>query len=567
MSTQACIDRVGPGALVLALFSFTSAPALAACGDGVWESATEECDDGGLADSDGCSASCTIETGYTCFNAPILNTGADGIGGQATVGDDDDTWSWVDADAPTAAEPAVVAGSCAPAQWVAEPADARWVNRYGCSTVTPEGATTLYTATFEIQSAAAASKTVLTGKIWADNSVDDIVVNGHSTGVSFGPAGYTGPGVDFGTWPSAWYRAGSNTVTVEVYNGFGSGGNPDGLLVSTNAFTTPSVCEELCGDGVHEAFEECEDGNQVDGDGCSATCVIESIDHDGDGVTAADGDCDDADAAVFPGAAELCDGVDNDCDGTLPANELDTDLDGLTGCKGDCDDSDASVLPGAAELCDGLDNDCDGSVPGDEDDGDSDGSPACADCDDADASVLPGAPELCDGLDNDCDGQVPADELDGDSDGHSACEGDCDDADADRNPGATEVCNGLDDDCDDVVPADELDDDGDGQSACEGDCDDTDGDRYAGATEVCNGLDDDCDGSAGDDEGDANADGVLDCDETCTGPADSAGNCSDDVPFEGGCACSSVDPRPLGVVPFALLMLGLRRRRDGAAGR
>ena len=46
-------------------------------------------------------------------------------------------------------------------------------------------------------------------------------------------------------------------------------------------------------------------------------------DADADGFTAAT-DCDDADAAVYPGAAETCDGVDNDCDGALdpsaPAN-------------------------------------------------------------------------------------------------------------------------------------------------------------------------------------------------------------------------------------------------------
>lgn len=37
-------------------------------------------------------------------------------------------------------------------------------------------------------------------------------------------------------------------------------------------------------------------------------------DADGDGVTVAQGDCDDLDPRVFPGAFEACDGVDNDCD-------------------------------------------------------------------------------------------------------------------------------------------------------------------------------------------------------------------------------------------------------------
>ena len=42
-------------------------------------------------------------------------------------------------------------------------------------------------------------------------------------------------------------------------------------------------------------------------------------DWDADGVTEAAGDCDDLDAAVFPGATDACgDGVDADCDGGDP---------------------------------------------------------------------------------------------------------------------------------------------------------------------------------------------------------------------------------------------------------
>jgi len=31
----------------------------------------------------------------------------------------------------------------------------------------------------------------------------------------------------------------------------------------------------MCGDGILDVFEECDDGNNVDGDGCSAVCEIE----------------------------------------------------------------------------------------------------------------------------------------------------------------------------------------------------------------------------------------------------------------------------------------------------
>jgi len=104
----------------------------------------------------------------------------------------------------------------------------------------------------------------------------------------------------------------------------------------------------------------------------------------------------------------------------------DVDADGVTDVT-DCNDHDATVKPGAAETCNGVDDNCDGNIDEGlggvtfyaDSDGDTYGNPAVTasscgtvpsgyvatgtDCDDADSSVNPGAAEVCgDGIDNDC---------------------------------------------------------------------------------------------------------------------------------------------------------------------
>jgi len=153
------------------------------------------------------------------------------------------------------------------------------------------------------------------------------------------------------------------------------------------------------------------------------------LDGDGDGYSPADGDCNDGNDAMFPGNAEICDGLDNDCDGALLVDESDEDNDGFALCDLDCNDEDGAIYPGAPEICDGEDSDCDG-VNADFDDADGDGFTPCqGDCDDFESNSFPDNPEVCDLLDNNCSEQI--DDLDADGDGHSPCAtgGDCDDAD------------------------------------------------------------------------------------------------------------------------------------------
>ncbi len=225
----------------------------------------------------------------------------------------------------------------------------------------------------------------------------------------------------------------------------------------------------------------------------------------------------------------------------------------------DCDDTNAAVSPGADEVCGGIDDDCDGMVDDDDDsldtnslevwfideDGDGYGDPdtpsmGCdevpagvldgTDCDDTRASVNPGVPEVCNGVDDNCDTLVDDDDpaldtttqrtwyLDDDGDGFGdaavptvAC-----DAPADHRNNAL--------DCDDGDPLFTvergwvLDSDNDGFGAgmmtlqCTAptaahvpssaglDCNDAAAAVFPGQLEVCNGIDDDCDAQIDDDD-------------------------------------------------------------------
>ncbi len=262
-----------------------------------------------------------------------------------------------------------------------------------------------------------------------------------------------------------------------------------------------SDCAAACGNSVFDLGEECDDGNRVSGDGCSATCTIEQF-------CGTDSECQDGDVCT----ADAC--VAGVCQRTnlLPADwfiDNDGDFYGTSwiaqGCLaparaapygGDCDDDNPARYPGAPEICNGADDDCDGII----DDGiptspywfdfDGDGRGGsfagqfCADpgsgyvqlpgdCNDGSPDIYSGAPEICDGMDNDCDGLVDEGlattpywfDTDGDGfggffygslcadpgPGTSTIAGDCNDGDAGSFPGAAEVCDGLDNDCDGIV--------------------------------------------------------------------------------------------------------------------
>jgi len=287
------------------------------------------------------------------------------------------------------------------------------------------------------------------------------------------------------------------------------------------------------------------------------------VDPDGDGSSQCR-DCDETNPAVFPGAPEECDGLNNDCDDpawpAFPAAEVnDGDGDGFANACDNCpvdpnpqqNDGD---LDGLGDLCDACPLDADNNLDGDGLCGDVDNCPAIVNDDQTDVEG-DGVGDVCDN----CFDQPNADQLDGDGDGLGDVCDPCpadpgNDADGDGLCGDVDNCptipnvgqadgdlDGVGNACDNCVVdpnSTQEDADGDGLGdACDG-CTDQDGDSIGDPGFPLNACGvDNCPAAPNVNQSDDDSDGIGNVCDLC--PADP------DNDVDGDAVCGQIDNCPL----------------------
>lgn len=310
------------------------------CGDGVIIG-TETCDDGNANPNDGCSATCAQESGWSCTGTPstCVTTCGDGIVAGAELCDDTNTAANDGCSATCTIE---MGWSCAG-------------NPSVCTTSCGDG--------------------ILAGSEMCDDN-NNTAMDGCSAACALEP-GWSCTGSPSVCTTTCGDGVVAGVETCDDNNMTAGDGCSAACLVETGWTCTgaPSACDEVCGDGLVVGTEACDDGDTDPNDGCSATCTVEAgwscagapstcTANCGDGQLAGSEACDDGNTASDDGCSATCTVEAGwSCTGTPSACTV-VCGDGLVTAGEQCDDANTTAGDGCDATCVVEPAwECDGALP------------------------------------------------------------------------------------------------------------------------------------------------------------------------------------------------------------
>ncbi len=363
------------------------------CGDGTVDSG-EQCDDGNTQNGDGCDSTCQNEPQLLC-NDPLLDEilleqdGDDSITVTADIEDGEVTFNLFYANTTSgtfegmgkSAEQTLATSPTSTLSadqdihdWIVVSHGNTTTNSYetyvlSITEISTANATTNRTTLTSVVSGSTIEASMDIGEtasigsaavtlISADATTGEIVLESANTGTLFNALVTTSKvllslpfGCDAQSNAPCYFTPGDATVDVPLANVSNASAFPLILTIQLDVNDSEIViyddsgqqCDNtaapVCGNDIIETGEECDDGNTIDGDGCSAICEDEPL--CGDGTLDTGEECDDGNTIDGDGCSAICEDEPAECGNDIIEGDEQCDdgnlIDG-DGCSAICED-------------------------------------------------------------------------------------------------------------------------------------------------------------------------------------------------------------------------------------